>query len=104
MDRYFCTKCKNIYKFESEQNKLYKKCRVCNYRVEADKDDFKIISEDYVKKGESYEYYLGSVIKDNTFPLVEKNGKLYTLYVEPSTLRHLYISHEDNKAYESIPD
>lgn len=104
MDREFCIKCGNINKFVSEHNKLYKQCSICNYKEEASVNDYKIITEDYVQKGESYSYYLGSIINDRTFPLIEKNNKLYTVFVEPDTMRFLYISNDTNKVYEQIPE
>ena len=104
MEREFCIKCGNINRFLSEHNKLYKQCRVCNYKEEATVDDYQIITEDYNQKGESYKYYLGNIRNDITFPLIEKNGTIYTVYVEAGTMRHLYISYKTNKVYETIPN
>lgn len=102
-----CIKCNNAYKSIPKKNKLYKICRICGFEEEANVSDYKILREDFTKKDENLEYYLGSIVDDNTCQVIEKkdkNGKshYYTLKVEPSTMEHIYISHDNQKAYKKI--
>jgi hypothetical protein len=97
-----CIKCHNAYKRIPKNNKLFKVCRICKYEEEAGVDEYKILGEDYLKTDENLEYYLGSIIKDNTCQIIEKNGKQYTLKVDPGTMDHIYVSHKDKKAYKKI--
>jgi len=102
-----CIKCSNAYKFIPKKNDLYKKCRVCDFEEKAKVEDYKILSEDFSKKGDNYVYNLLSSTDDITCPIIEiknKKGKIqkFTIKVEPDTLQRIYISHDNKKAYTDI--
>jgi len=102
-----CIKCNNAYKIVPKNNDLYKKCRVCNFEEKAIIEDYKILSENFSKKGNNYLYNLLSATQDITCPIVEvtgKNGEVhqFTVIVEPKTLKRIYISNKDKKAYTNI--
>ena len=98
----FCIKCNNTYEYKPKGNDLFKECRVCEFIEKAKLEDYKILSENLVGEKENLDMILGNIITDPTYPTITKNGKVYTVYVQPKTLKRFYVSHTDKKAYENI--
>jgi len=97
-----CKKCNNAYQNIPKKDGLYKVCRICNFEEKATINDYRLLSQDYSKKGDNYKQYLLNSIEDITCPIIEIKNKKYTVIVQPGTLQRIYISHTDNKAYTDI--
>ena len=97
-----CIRCHNANKYEVKENKLYKRCRVCDFKESATSDEYCIMYEDFTQKGEMYMQSLRDSIQDITAPTIIKDGIKYTIHVEADTMKRKYISHKDGKIYTNI--
>lgn len=97
-----CIHCHNTNKYEIRENKLYKRCRVCDFTEPALIDEYRIMYEDFTQKGEMYMQSLRDTIEDITAPIIKKDGITYTINIEPHTMKRKYISHKDGKIYSNI--
>jgi hypothetical protein len=97
-----CIKCRNANHYEIKENKLFKRCRVCDFTELAKKDEYRIEYEDFTQKGEMYLQSLRDSVEDITTPTIIKDGVKYTIHVEPQTMRRKYVSHKDGKIYTNI--
>lgn len=97
-----CIKCRNVNTYEVKGIKLYKRCKVCDYKELAEVSEYRIMYEDFTQKGEMYKLSLKNSIDDVTVPTITKNDITYTIHIEQSSMKRKYISHKDNKVYENI--
>lgn len=97
-----CIKCHNANNYKVEGNKLFKRCKVCDFKEMADVSEYRIMYEDFTQKGEMYKLSLKNSIDDVTVPTITKDGVTYTVHIESGTMKRKYISHKDGKVYTNI--
>lgn len=97
-----CIKCHNANNYEVEGTKLYKRCKVCDFKEIANTSEYRIIFEDITQKGEMYKLSLKNSIEDVTVPTIIKDGVTYTVHIETKSMKRKYISHKDGKVYTNI--
>ena len=99
-----CIQCDNSNEFVQNGNKLVKVCTVCKFKELAKENEYKISAQDIKNKYKEEEKYtfFSNIPKDITYKVIEIGGKKYSVYVEKETLKRIYISHDDNKAYYNL--
>jgi DNA-directed RNA polymerase subunit M/transcription elongation factor TFIIS len=98
----FCKQCDSAVNYIVEGDSLFTVCRICQNKEEMKGEEKKIYSEIIDMETTESTNINPQTIYNKVYPIVEKNGEIFTVAMELGTNKKKYISHKTKKIYDKI--